>query len=60
MQQATNAAINGAIGSSVYGAPLASKKRKGEELLFGLAVKEQSIQRIIQHQQVFSLVSLVG
>ncbi|OMO91022.1 hypothetical protein COLO4_18678 [Corchorus olitorius] len=51
MQQAANAAISGAIGSSGYGTPLASKKRKGDELLFGVAVNDQSIQEIAQHQQ---------
>ncbi|XWS72556.1 hypothetical protein CRYUN_Cryun02cG0049900 [Craigia yunnanensis] len=51
MQLAANAAISGAVGSSGYGTPLASKKRKSEELLFGLAVKDQSIQKIVQLQQ---------
>ncbi|XP_022731706.1 protein tesmin/TSO1-like CXC 5 [Durio zibethinus] len=51
MQQAANAAISGAIGLSGYGTSLASKKRKSEELLFGLAVKDQSIQKIVQQQQ---------
>ncbi|XP_022750181.1 protein tesmin/TSO1-like CXC 5 [Durio zibethinus] len=51
MQQAANAAINGAIGSSGYATPLASKKRKSEELLFDLAVKDQYIEKIVQHQQ---------
>ncbi|KAJ6957348.1 protein tesmin/TSO1-like CXC 6 [Populus alba x Populus x berolinensis] len=40
-QQATNAAISGAIGSSGYGTTLATKKRKSEEL-FGIATKDQS------------------
>ncbi|XVE71039.1 hypothetical protein DITRI_Ditri10aG0118100 [Diplodiscus trichospermus] len=51
MQQAANAAISDAIGSSGYGTPLASKKRKSEELLFGLAVKDQTIRKIVQLQQ---------
>ncbi|XVE53725.1 hypothetical protein DITRI_Ditri03aG0025500 [Diplodiscus trichospermus] len=51
MQQAANAAISGAIGSSGYGTPLTSKKRKSEELLFDLAVKDQSIEKIVQHQR---------
>ncbi|XWS26323.1 hypothetical protein CRYUN_Cryun26dG0022200 [Craigia yunnanensis] len=51
MQQAANAAISGAIGSSGYGTPLASKKRKSEELIFDLAVKDQSLEKIVQHQQ---------
>ncbi|XP_044464605.1 protein tesmin/TSO1-like CXC 5 isoform X2 [Mangifera indica] len=45
MQRAANAAISGAIGSSGYGTPLAVKKRKSEELLFGVAAKDQSIKR---------------
>ncbi|KAK6236835.1 hypothetical protein SCA6_012172 [Theobroma cacao] len=51
MQQAANAAISGAIGSSGYGTPLASKKRKSEEFLFGVAVNDQFNQKIVQHQQ---------
>ncbi|XP_062101732.1 protein tesmin/TSO1-like CXC 5 [Humulus lupulus] len=42
-QQAANAAINGAIGSSGYGTPLISRKRKGDELFFGVIGKDQSI-----------------
>ena len=52
MQQAANAAVSGAIGSSGYGTPLASKKRKTEEILFGLAVKDQSVQKVVQLKQV--------
>ncbi|XVF48576.1 hypothetical protein PTKIN_Ptkin03bG0201600 [Pterospermum kingtungense] len=51
VQQAANAAISGAIGSSGYGIPFMSKKRKSEEILFGRAVKDQSIQNIVQLQQ---------
>ncbi|KAE8724124.1 Protein tesmin/TSO1-like CXC 5 [Hibiscus syriacus] len=51
VQQAAYAAISGAVGSSGFGIPLASKKRKSEELIFGLAVKNQSIQKIVQQQQ---------
>ncbi|KAJ6732465.1 PROTEIN TESMIN/TSO1-LIKE CXC 5 ISOFORM X1 [Salix purpurea] len=40
-QQATNAAISGAIGSSGYVTTLVSKKRKSEEL-FGIPTKDQS------------------
>ncbi|KAK8553525.1 hypothetical protein V6N13_062327 [Hibiscus sabdariffa] len=51
VQQAANAAISGAVGSSGFGIALASKKRKSEELIFGLAVKDQSVQKIVQQQQ---------
>ncbi|KAJ8527951.1 hypothetical protein K7X08_015402 [Anisodus acutangulus] len=40
LQQAANAAITGAIGSSGYGSPPVNKKRKGQELFFGLANKD--------------------
>ncbi|PPD67451.1 hypothetical protein GOBAR_DD35669 [Gossypium barbadense] len=45
MQQA-NAAISGAVGSSGFGIPVTSKKRKSEEIIFGLAVKDQSVHKI--------------
>ncbi|KDP34194.1 hypothetical protein JCGZ_07765 [Jatropha curcas] len=41
MQQAANAAVSGAIGSSGYETPLASKKRKNEEIL-GSVTKDKS------------------
>ncbi|KAL0410644.1 UNVERIFIED_CONTAM: protein tesmin/TSO1-like CXC 5 [Sesamum latifolium] len=37
IQQAANAAITGAIGSSGYGSPPFNKKRKGQDLFFGSA-----------------------
>lgn len=40
IQQAANAAITGAIGSSGYGSPPLSKKRKGQDLLFGPSAKD--------------------
>ncbi|KAL0337399.1 UNVERIFIED_CONTAM: protein tesmin/TSO1-like CXC 5 [Sesamum calycinum] len=40
IQQAANAAITGAIGSSGYGSPPLNKKRKGQELFFASAVKD--------------------
>ncbi|XP_042051076.1 protein tesmin/TSO1-like CXC 5 isoform X1 [Salvia splendens] len=40
IQQAANAAITGAIGSSGYGSPPLTKKRKGQDLYFGAAVKD--------------------
>nr|GME18921.1 Protein tesmin/TSO1-like CXC 5 [Ipomoea batatas] len=39
LQQAANAAITGAIGSSGYGSPPVAKKRKGQELYFGPTMK---------------------
>ncbi|CAB4288521.1 unnamed protein product [Prunus armeniaca] len=51
LQQAANAAITGAIGSSGYASsPPISKKRKGQEL-FGPTAKDPSIHRIGQFQQ---------
>ncbi|XP_055802380.1 protein tesmin/TSO1-like CXC 5 [Solanum dulcamara] len=40
LQQAANAAITGAIGSSGYGSPPVNKKRKGQELFFGSTIKD--------------------
>lgn len=57
IQQAANAAITGAIGSSGYASPPVSKKRKGQELFFGSTAKDPSIQRLGHFQQV-SLMSL--
>ncbi|KAJ4708047.1 Protein tesmin/TSO1-like CXC 5 [Melia azedarach] len=51
MQKAANAAINGAVGSSGYGTPLASNKRKSEELSFGVTAKDHPINRNAQSQQ---------
>lgn len=55
IQQAANAAISGAIGSSGYGIPLASKKRKYGKLFSGIAAKDQSIHMSPQCQQVHFL-----
>ncbi|KAF7813850.1 protein tesmin/TSO1-like CXC 5 isoform X1 [Senna tora] len=52
IQQAANAAITGAIGSSGYSSPPVSKKRKGQELFFGPTAKDPSVGRIGQFQQV--------
>ncbi|KAJ7969589.1 protein tesmin/TSO1-like CXC 5 [Quillaja saponaria] len=52
IQQAANAAITGAIGSSGYSSPPVTKKRKGQELLFGSGIKDPSIHRLSQFQQV--------
>lgn len=54
MQQAANAAISGAIGSSGYGTPLVSRKRKSHELFFGLGAKDQSVHMTERGQQVFT------
>lgn len=51
IQQAANAAITGAIGSSGYGSPPVNKKRKGQELFFGATVKDP-LHRLGQFQQV--------
>ncbi|XP_073043287.1 protein tesmin/TSO1-like CXC 5 [Primulina eburnea] len=40
IQQAANAAITGAIGSSGYGSPPLNKKRKGQELFFGSIMRD--------------------
>ncbi|CAI9780354.1 unnamed protein product [Fraxinus pennsylvanica] len=50
IQQAANAAITGAIGSSGYGSPPVNKKRKGQELFFGSTVKDP-VHKIRQFQQ---------
>ncbi|XAR67014.1 hypothetical protein NMG60_11013423 [Bertholletia excelsa] len=51
IQQAANAAITGAIGSSGYGSPPMSKKRKGQELYFGPIAKDPSFHRLAQYPQ---------
>ncbi|XP_057764663.1 protein tesmin/TSO1-like CXC 5 isoform X2 [Salvia miltiorrhiza] len=50
IQQAANAAITGAIGSSGYGSPPLTKKRKGQDIYFGSAVKDP-VHRLGQLQQ---------
>ncbi|XP_057494148.1 protein tesmin/TSO1-like CXC 5 [Actinidia eriantha] len=50
IQQAANAAITGALGSSGYGSPPVSKKRKGQELFYGPTAKDQSIHRLAHFQ----------
>ncbi|CAL5374211.1 unnamed protein product [Camellia sinensis] len=51
IQQAANAAINGAIGTSHLGTLPASKKRKNQELFFGGTASDQSMHTITQFQQ---------
>ncbi|KAL4284506.1 hypothetical protein GQ457_16G003560 [Hibiscus cannabinus] len=46
IQQAANAAITGAIGSSGFASIPVSKKRKGQELLFGPTAKDPTVHRI--------------
>ncbi|XP_039032639.1 protein tesmin/TSO1-like CXC 5 [Hibiscus syriacus] len=46
IQQAANAAITGAIGSSGYASTPGSKKRKGHELLFGSTARDPSVPRL--------------
>ncbi|XP_027358566.1 protein tesmin/TSO1-like CXC 5 isoform X1 [Abrus precatorius] len=48
IQQAANAAITGAIGSSGYSSPPVSKKRKGQELFFWPTAKDPSISKLGQ------------
>lgn len=51
VQQAANAAITGAIGSSGFTSTPNSRKRKGQELFFGPASKDPSLSRVGQFQQ---------
>lgn len=51
VQQAANAAISGAIGSSGYGTAVASKKRK-QQVSFCTTANNQSNHRNTQFQQV--------
>ncbi|XP_064951970.1 protein tesmin/TSO1-like CXC 5 isoform X1 [Musa acuminata AAA Group] len=51
MQQATNAALNGAIGPSGFMSPSAPRKRKNQVLLAGASVKDQPTQRLAQIPQ---------
>ncbi|XWS69902.1 hypothetical protein CRYUN_Cryun03dG0003500 [Craigia yunnanensis] len=46
IQQAANAAITGAIGSSGYASAPVSKKRKGQELFFVSTAKDPSVHRL--------------
>ncbi|XP_022732045.1 protein tesmin/TSO1-like CXC 5 [Durio zibethinus] len=46
IQQAANAAITGAIGSSGYASAPVYKKRKGQDLFFGSSAKDPSIHRL--------------
>ncbi|GLT51724.1 hypothetical protein SLA2020_251160 [Shorea laevis] len=51
LQQAANAAITGAIGSSGYTSPPV-KKKKGQEILFASSAKDPSLQRLGHFPQV--------
>ncbi|KAI7749352.1 hypothetical protein M8C21_026453 [Ambrosia artemisiifolia] len=53
LQQAANAAITGAVGTSGYGSPPVSRKRKTQELYFGPPLeKDSSNHRLAPFQQV--------
>ncbi|XP_076906750.1 protein tesmin/TSO1-like CXC 5 [Bidens hawaiensis] len=53
LQQEANAAITGAIGTSGYGSPLVSRKRKPQELYFGGHLeKDSSNHRLAPFQQM--------
>ncbi|OUZ99985.1 CRC domain [Macleaya cordata] len=56
-QVAANAAITGAIGSSGYGSPPASKKRKHQETFFATTTKDPPVHRLAQIPQVNHLKS---
>ncbi|KAJ8768624.1 hypothetical protein K2173_023528 [Erythroxylum novogranatense] len=51
IQQAANAAITGAIGSSGYASPPVLKKKKGQELFYGRPTKDLAYQRLGHFQQ---------
>ncbi|KAL3839887.1 hypothetical protein ACJIZ3_024478 [Penstemon smallii] len=50
IQQAANAAITGAIGSSGFGSPPFNKKRKGQQIFFGSTMTDP-VQRLAHSQQ---------
>lgn len=52
MQQAANAALNGAIGPSGFLSSSTSRKRKNQEVLFGTSVRDQPVHRVGQFPQV--------
>ncbi|CAN1120107.1 Protein tesmin/TSO1-like CXC 5 [Linum perenne] len=54
IQQAANAAITGAIGTSGYTSPPVSRKRKGQELFFSQTGRDRSLHRPGQIQQFWS------
>ncbi|CAN6441635.1 unnamed protein product [Victoria cruziana] len=55
IQQAANAAINGAIGSSGFASPPLNKKRRNQEIFYTMAAKDPSSQRISQFPQASHL-----
>ncbi|XP_072989645.1 protein tesmin/TSO1-like CXC 5 [Typha latifolia] len=59
MQQAANAALNGAIGPSGFLSPSTSRKRKNQEPLFGTSVRDQPIHRVSQLPQASQLKTVV-
>ncbi|XP_020572260.1 protein tesmin/TSO1-like CXC 5, partial [Phalaenopsis equestris] len=59
MQQAANAALNRAIGPSIYSSP-AAKKRKSQDFFFGLSAKDQSIHMNAQCPQALGPTSFAS
>ncbi|XP_051148915.1 protein tesmin/TSO1-like CXC 5 [Andrographis paniculata] len=59
IQQAANAAITGAIGSSGFGSPQVGKKRKGQDLFFGSTTKDPAhrLEPLQQANQIKASVS---
>lgn len=57
IQQAANAAITGAIGSSGFGSPPISKKRKNQEISFGTNPRELSFQRVPNYHPAYNMKS---
>ncbi|OAY80672.1 Protein tesmin/TSO1-like CXC 5 [Ananas comosus] len=55
MQQAANAALNGAIGPSGFLSSSTSRKRKNQEVLFGTSVRDQPVHRVSQFPQAAHL-----
>ncbi|KAF3783962.1 tesmin/TSO1-like CXC 5 protein [Nymphaea thermarum] len=51
IQQAANAAITGAIGSSGFASPPLNKKRRNQETFYSMALKDPSNQRLAQFPQ---------
>ncbi|XP_031474158.1 protein tesmin/TSO1-like CXC 5 isoform X2 [Nymphaea colorata] len=55
IQQAANAAITGAIGSSGFASPPLNKKRRNQETFYSMALKDPSNQRLAQFPQLNQL-----
>ena len=59
LQQAANAAITGAVGSSGFAPSPAPKRRKGHDISFNQATKDSSSHRLGQFQQVLQVPNFV-